>query len=205
MDNLDYPRCRVGFRYRRLVREKLSRHDPGHYLNADFANLNHFRVPVSRLRGFHNRKGRTRTICGSVLRVELATAWRKMPYVLILVGGILLVSGIRNTYGQLWTLVKNDFTGTNSFLPWIAAIAVVGGLGYVPKLRPLSIAFLTLLLLVLVLSNGGIFQKLQQFVTSGGATTPETVVAPVTPLSPLPPLSPQEQISSNISGLSNGR
>lgn len=90
-----------------------------------------------------------------------------MPYALILFGAILLVAGVRNTYGDLWTLVKGDFTAQGGFITWVAAIAVVGGLGYIPKLRPLSVAFMTLLLLVLTISNKGVFAQLQQFIQSG--------------------------------------
>lgn len=92
-----------------------------------------------------------------------------MPYALILIGAILLIAGIRNQHVQLWHLVENDFTEGN-FLSWVAAIAVIGGLGYIPKLKPLSIAFMTLLLIVLVISNGGVFAKLQQFVQSGAGS-----------------------------------
>lgn len=98
-----------------------------------------------------------------------------MPYALLLIGAILLVAGLRNTYADLWGLVRGDFTAQGGFITWVAAIAVVGGLGYVPKLRSLSVAFMTLLLLVLVLSNGGVFAKLQQFIQSGaGGNTPST-------------------------------
>jgi hypothetical protein len=131
---------------------------------------------------------------------------KDMPFVLLLVGAVLLLAGIRNTYGALWSLIKGDFTGTNSFLPWVAAIAVVGGLGYVPRLRPLAIAFMTLLLLVLIISNSGVFAKLQQFVTSGGAGGG---VSPLPTLTPIQPAtinnganiqSPLDQINSNLSG-----
>lgn len=90
-----------------------------------------------------------------------------MPYALLLIGAILLVAGLRNTYAELWELVKGDFTAEGGFLTWVAAIAVVGGIGYIPRLRSLSIAFMTLLLLVLVISNGGVFAKLQEFIKSG--------------------------------------
>lgn len=90
-----------------------------------------------------------------------------MPYALLLIGAVLLVAGLRDTYSQLWDLVKGDFTQHGGFLTWVAAIAVVGGMGYIPKLKPLSIAFMTLLLLVLVISNGGVFAKLQDFIQSG--------------------------------------
>lgn len=98
-----------------------------------------------------------------------------MPFALILIGVILLVAGIRNTYGMttanggkgLLGLVEGDFQA--GFIPWIVAIGLIGALGYVPKLRPLSIAFMTLLLLVLVISHNGVFAQLQQFVTGGAA------------------------------------
>lgn len=103
-----------------------------------------------------------------------------MPYALILIGAILLVAGVRNSYADLWELVKGDFTAQGGFLTWVAAIAVVGGIGYIPRLRSLSIAFMTLLLLVLVISNGGVFAKLQDFIKSGaggrntgGSATPD--------------------------------
>lgn len=100
-----------------------------------------------------------------------------MPYALLLIGAVLLVAGLRNTYSELWALVKGDFTQQGGFLTWVAAIAVVGGMGYIPKLRSLSIAFMTLLLLVLVLSNGGVFAKLTDFIKSGagGNNTPSPV------------------------------
>jgi hypothetical protein len=96
------------------------------------------------------------------------------------------MAGIRNTYANLWALVKGDFTDQNGFLAWVAAIAVVGGLGYIPKLRPLSIAFMSLLLLVLVLSNGGVFAKLQAFIQSGAGgrgVVPANQNSPTAPLS----------------------
>src|ERR1700748_1990723 len=90
-----------------------------------------------------------------------------MPYALILIGAIALVAAVRNTHKDLWALVKGDFTSQNGFLTWVAAIAVVGAMGYVPRLKPLSVAFMSLLLLVLVISNGGVFAKLQTFIQSG--------------------------------------
>lgn len=134
-----------------------------------------------------------------------------MPYALLLIGAIMLVAGIRNTYGALWQLLKNDFISTNGFLTWVAAIAVVGGLGYIPRLRNLSIAFMTLLLLVLVLSNSGVFARLQQFIQSGAPAgvapvAPNTVaVQPATNTVSSAGLSPLDQINQNLSGgLPNG-
>lgn len=128
-----------------------------------------------------------------------------MPYALLLVGAVMLVAGVRNTYGVkqpdgspgLWGLVEGDFR--SGFFTWIAAIAVVGGLGYIPKLKPLSVAFMTLLLLVLVISNGGVFAKLQQFIQSG---TPGGGTAPVpVKTGQLQPLTPLDQINQNLQGI----
>ncbi|MDE2019753.1 MAG: hypothetical protein KGJ13_05415 [Patescibacteria group bacterium] len=129
-----------------------------------------------------------------------------MPYALILAGAILVVSGVRNTQGQLWSLVQNDFTGNNGFIVWVAAIAIVGGMGYIPKLRPLSIAFMTLLLIVLVISNQGVFAQLQQFVQSGAGSG--TAGVPLQPLTVSPALSttpqglsPEDQINQNLQNI----
>jgi hypothetical protein len=86
-----------------------------------------------------------------------------MPFVLIVIGIVLVIGGIRNTIGGdkgLISLVKSDFTGTNNFTYWAVSIAIIGGIGYIETLKPVSRAFMTLVILVLILSNGGVFQKL---------------------------------------------
>jgi len=122
-----------------------------------------------------------------------------MPYALILIGAVLLVAGIRGTYADLWALVKGDFTGTNSYLAWVAAIAVIGGIGYIPKLKPLSISLLTLLLLVIVISRKGVFDKLQQYITAGiPASGGGAAVAPSTASPATQQLSSADQITANL-------
>lgn len=132
-----------------------------------------------------------------------------MPFVLLIFGAILFVAGVRNTEGKLWTLVKGDFTGHNSFLVWIAAIAVVGGVGYIPKLKPVSVAFMTLLLIVLFLSNKGVIKQLQSFVQNPQASpaggTTSSASTGLQPLAPLAPLSSNgaDNMSFDIQGLGN--
>jgi len=114
-----------------------------------------------------------------------------MPFVLLIFGAILFVSGVRGTNGKLWSLVKGDFTGSNSFLVWLAAIAVVGGAGYIPKLKSLSVAFMSLLLIVLFLSNRGVIAQLEAFVKNPSTVPPDGAGANNTsgglaPLAPLP-------------------
>jgi uncharacterized membrane protein YgcG len=90
-----------------------------------------------------------------------------MPFVLIIVGIVLLVAAVRNTVAapaspNLATLIKGDFTGQDNFAYWLVSILVIGALGYVPELKPLSRAFLVLVIIVLFLSNGGFFSKFNQ-------------------------------------------
>jgi hypothetical protein len=91
-----------------------------------------------------------------------------MPFLFIIAGLVLLVAGVRNTVtdqGQtkgLYTLLEGDFTGKDSFLVWTAAILIIGAVGYIKDFQALSRAFMVLLVVVLFLSNGGFFQKLQQ-------------------------------------------
>lgn len=82
-----------------------------------------------------------------------------MPYVLVIVGIVLTIAGVRNTHHALYSLLSGDFTGNKSFIWWALSILGIGAVGYVPSMRPLSNAFLALLLIVLILSNKGVFQQ----------------------------------------------
>ncbi len=83
-----------------------------------------------------------------------------MPFALLLIGIWLLVAGVRNTAGPasqpgtLFALVHGDLTGPDNFAYWFIAIVLIGALGYVPKLKPLSTAFLALVVVVLFLNKG---------------------------------------------------
>jgi hypothetical protein len=89
-----------------------------------------------------------------------------MPFAFIIVGTVLVISGVRGTSQDLLTLVKGDFIGTNSYLYWVVAILIIGSLGYVSSLKNFSRAFLALVLVALVLkegktsgAGGGFFQQ----------------------------------------------
>lgn len=66
----------------------------------------------------------------------------------------MIVAAVRDTQGQLVTLLTKDFTGPGNFLYWIAALFLVGSVGYIDRLKPLSDGLLILILLALVLSRG---------------------------------------------------
>lgn len=82
-----------------------------------------------------------------------------MPFLFLIAGILFTVSAARNTQSQLLTLLKGDFTGKGNFIYWMVSILIVGSLGYIPRLKPVSVAFLALIIIVLFLKNGGVFSK----------------------------------------------
>jgi len=89
-----------------------------------------------------------------------------MPILFGLFGVILVVAGvsgrISNGSPSLVSLLKEDFTGNDPFWKWMLAILLIGSLGYVPNLRPISRGFMALVIVVFLLSNQGIFTQLQK-------------------------------------------
>jgi hypothetical protein len=73
-----------------------------------------------------------------------------MPIVLIFIGVVLLVSAIKNTHHDLAVALETDVPG---FAAWFGALALVGGLGYVPGMQQISRWLLALVMVVLVLGN----------------------------------------------------
>jgi hypothetical protein len=117
-------------------------------------------------------------------RAARITHQNKMAFALIIIGLILVVSTVRNTQDDLVQLVKGDFTGQANFVWWIVVLLIIGAVGYIQKLKPLSDAFLVLLLLVLFLKrgnpgtpSGGFFN---QFLTAIKGTGSSSTGSPVT-------------------------
>jgi ABC-type xylose transport system permease subunit len=82
-----------------------------------------------------------------------------MPFALLIVGIVLLVASVRNTQADLYKLVKGDFSGPNNYLYWVVSILIIGAVGYIETLRPISRMFLALVIIVLFLSHGGVFES----------------------------------------------
>lgn len=81
-----------------------------------------------------------------------------MPIFFLIVGIMLVVVGINDKISDLTTLLKADFTSdgsTPSFQVWALAIVMAGAVGYSKDLRPVSNAFLVLIIIVLLLSHKG--------------------------------------------------
>lgn len=103
-----------------------------------------------------------------------------MPFALVFIGMVLIVTGFQNTYQKLGTLVAGDFTGTPNFFTWFVAIAIIGGIGYYKPLETPSRAFMGLIIAVLILSKGtGFFSQLQSGVTAAGAQSDQNIGAPL--------------------------
>ena len=106
-----------------------------------------------------------------------------MPFALIIVGIIMLVASVRGKQDELFQLIQKDFTGDNNFIYWVFAMLVIGALGYIPKLQPISTAFLVLVVLVLFLKRGdsrniggGFFAQLTEGLASTSNTSPTTAL-----------------------------
>ena len=96
-----------------------------------------------------------------------------MPFALLIIGVVLIAAGVRNKQGDLYGLLAADFTGANNFIYWVAAILLIGAVGYLPRMKPVSDGFLILVLLVLVLkrgnpsgAGGGLFSQLTSALNS---------------------------------------
>lgn len=90
-----------------------------------------------------------------------------VPYALVVIGLIMIITGILNTYAQLATQLQSDFTGNKSFIVWIIALGSVGALGYIKDLRTFSHYFMALILIGLVLSNKGFFANFTAAIKAG--------------------------------------
>lgn len=113
-----------------------------------------------------------------------------MSFALLVIGITLIVSGVRNTSCLLVKLIQKDFTGPSNFFYWVAVVMILGAVGYIQKLKPLSDGLLVVIILVLLLragnpSNpavGGFFAKLQAALKStqsgSGATVSVNLTAP---------------------------
>lgn len=96
-----------------------------------------------------------------------------MPFAFLVVGAVLVVAGVRGTDDDLLTLLKGDFTGSPNFLSWLLAILLVGAFGYIEPLKPVSRAFLFLILVVLFFkSDTGFFPQLTKFLKGVGQGSP---------------------------------
>lgn len=94
-----------------------------------------------------------------------------MPFALVLIGLLMIVTGVRNTHAAFGQQIVSDFTGPQNFTTWLVAIGAMGSLGYIEALRPLSRSFMTLIIISFILKNGGVFDKFQEALAKGPLRT----------------------------------
>lgn len=94
-----------------------------------------------------------------------------MPFALVTIGLLMVVTGVKNTYADFGAQLKSDFTGPGNFTYWMLAIGAIGAMGYSTTLRPFANAFAALVILALFLSNRGFFAKLQSAIAAGPTAT----------------------------------
>ena len=143
-----------------------------------------------------------------------------MPFALLIIGAVLLVAAVKGTTDSLFSLVVKDFTGPQNFIYWMVAILLIGSLGYIPKLKPVSVSLLGLVVLVLFLSRGdpkyvggGFFEKFTAGLGSTTAATPapsagvaassapSLVIGPGYPASGVGSITPSGDTLGNVPGL----
>jgi hypothetical protein len=73
-----------------------------------------------------------------------------VPFLIILVGAVVMITAFRDTHGSLATALETDIP---KFATWALAIVGVAAIGWVPGLRPISRWLLALVVVVLVVRN----------------------------------------------------
>lgn len=94
-----------------------------------------------------------------------------MPLFFLVVGLLLIVTVVRGTVGDFSHLLAEDVSG--GFLKWLAAILVIGILGYAKPFQEPSRYLLGLVALVVLLTKGsGFVSMLGQQLSNPGQATP---------------------------------
>lgn len=103
-----------------------------------------------------------------------------MPLALALIGVVLVLVGVRNTYGDFAQTLKGEFAGQGSFLYRAVAILMIGVIGYAgERWRQLSVALMTLMVLgLLVTRDRGFFDQLRLGVQAAPVTPTAAPSAP---------------------------
>jgi hypothetical protein len=104
-----------------------------------------------------------------------------MALLFIIIGIAIVISGIRNTYAQLGQQLAADFAGSGSFIYWVAAIMILGMIGYIPGAQKPARMLLALVILSFVLANGtGFFDRLKSALSGARPAAAPPATAPTT-------------------------
>jgi hypothetical protein len=98
-----------------------------------------------------------------------------MPFVLITFGAVIFATALNGTYKQLGSQLYSDvFTSSPSFIKWALALVAVGFIGYIPGAKKPADWFMFLIIIGMVLANGGLFTQLESALQAGPATAGTT-------------------------------
>lgn len=105
-----------------------------------------------------------------------------MPFALIVVGILLFVTAINNTWkvgpnggnGLFPQLYADMFSEDGGFVYWAAGIVIIGLIGYVPAFKKPADTFIILIIFAMIIKNGGFFQQLQAGLQAGPSGTSST-------------------------------
>lgn len=75
-----------------------------------------------------------------------------MAWAFLFVGVLLLIAAWKKKQGDLFKLLKDDFTGEGNFFYWVLAIIALVALGSFRPIRPVTDAFLGLVILIIVIA-----------------------------------------------------
>lgn len=90
-----------------------------------------------------------------------------MPFALVFIGLVMIVTGAKGTQSALGKQLVADFTGPGNFFYWFASIGVIGAAGSIPGFKPFSRMFMTLIIVAMILRNGGVFDKFAEALRTG--------------------------------------
>lgn len=86
-----------------------------------------------------------------------------MPLFLIVLSIGLIAIVLRGKLGDLFGVIRDDFTGNSNFIGWLMAFAFLGFAGSFSKdLRPVTNAFSILIVVGLLLGNRNFFSEFER-------------------------------------------
>lgn len=102
-----------------------------------------------------------------------------MLFGLALMGMLLIASALKGTEHELGQQLQSDLIGSNGFIVWIFAILAIGAIGYVPGLETVSNYLLALVMVVVVVRNGGIWSQAQLALQQASKAGPAPSIGPL--------------------------
>lgn len=128
-----------------------------------------------------------------------------MPFALVIIGLVMIVTGAKDTHEAFGKQLVSDFTGPGNFTFWIASLGGIGALGYFPALRDFSRAFMALILIGMVLANRGFFNQFSAAMQAGPTAPAKGDSATTAPATGMESLSQGDAIGGTADVISGAK